>query len=67
MTKQFIKIGKERIRISTIKRYKEVGDDSIRIQYSVSKDNPNAIVYSGLTNREQYNIIKTLDTILGVD
>ena len=61
MSKQFIKILDERIRISTIKRYKEVGNDSIRIAYSISKKDPNAIVYTGLTSLEQENILEELD------
>jgi len=62
--KQFIQILKTRIRISTIKRYKENGETSITIVYNSSVNRPELEVFRFETIEERNKILETLDNIL---
>lgn len=66
MKKQFVKIGENRIKVSTIKRYKPQGDEKISIHYSANRNSPQIEVLTLNSKKERDNIIEELDIIMGV-
>lgn len=62
--KQFIQILNHRIRLSTIKRYKEKGDDTIMIYYNTSPSRPDWEMYHFPDEESRDAKLKEIDDLL---
>ena len=66
MKKEFIKIGEDRIRISTIKKYSPNGSNRLNVYFNVSRDKIEVATYPFDTESKRDDMLNQLDTIFGV-
>lgn len=66
MNKEFIKIGNQRIRKNTIKKYQPNGDLSINLYYNTSRYKIEVESFKFGTTEERDNMLQTLDTNFGL-
>lgn len=67
MNKAFVKIGRERIRLTTIKKYDEYKDVSIRLYYNTSRYKIEVQTFKFDTKEIRDEMIEKLDLIFGID
>lgn len=66
MKKEFIKIAENRIKTSTIKRYKPIGNKKISIHFSASRTSPQIESIELGSQADRDSLIEDLDVIFGV-
>jgi len=66
MKSQFILVGWDRIRISTIKRYRPDGDLKLKIYYNTSRDKICSETIPLASEEDRDLVIRKLDSIFGL-
>lgn len=67
MAKEFVRLNKKRVRISTIKRYEPLDDTKIVIRFSVNPNSPNSETFDLKDEDVRDRIISILDEGLSVN
>ena len=66
MNKEFLKIGDQRIRKNTIKKYQPSGDKAINIYYNTSRYKIEVELFKFDTKELRDEMLETLDTNFGL-
>jgi hypothetical protein len=66
MNKDFIRIGNQRIRKNTIKKYQPNGELSINLYYNTSRYKIEVEAFKFDTTKERDEMLQTLDTNFGL-
>lgn len=66
MNKEFLKIGQQRIRKNTIKKYQPYGQKGINIYYNTSRYKIEVEVFNFDTKEERDEMLLTLDLNFGL-
>ena len=66
MNKEFLKIGEQRIRKNTIKKYQPFGDKAINIYYNTSRYKVEVELFKFDTKELRDEMLETLDVNFGL-